>query len=100
MRASRFLVLLLLLSSLIPAQAADNPTQKLHSLFDSDWEYQMQHDPVGASELGDRRWNDRWGDVSLNSLREQFQHANLMLKELHAINRGQLSPEEQLNYDV
>jgi uncharacterized protein (DUF885 family) len=90
----------LLLSSFIAAQASDNPTQKLHSLFDRDWEYQMQHDPVTASELGDRRWNDQWGDTSLNSLREQFQHANQELKELHAIDRRQLSLEDQLNYDI
>jgi uncharacterized protein (DUF885 family) len=50
--------------------------------------------------LGDRRWNDQWGDTSLNSLREQFQHANQELKELHAIDRRQLSLEDQLNYDI
>ena len=100
MRPVRFLILLSLLSTLIPAQAANNPAQQLHSLFDRDWEYQMQHDPVGASELGDRRWNDRWGDVGLNSQREQFQNGRQELKELHAIDRSQLSPEDQLNYDV
>ncbi len=101
MKPVRFLPLaLLLLSGFVAAQSADNPSQKLHSLFDQDWEYQMQHDPVSASQLGDRRWNDQWGDTSLNSLREQFQHSNQMLKELHAIERKQLSPEDQLNYDI
>ena len=100
MRYGRLLALLLLLLNFIPAHAADNPTQQLHSLFDRDWEYQMQHDPVGASELGDRRWNDQWPDVSLNSLREQFQNGRLELQELHAIDRSKLSLEDQLNYDV
>ena len=47
--------------------AADNAaTQSLHQLFDQDWEYQMAHvDPVGASHLGDRRWNDQWENLSL-----------------------------------
>ena len=88
MRYGRLLALLLLLLNFIPAHAADNPTQRLHSLFDRDWEYQMQHDPVGASELGDRRWNDQWPDVSLNSLREQFQNGRQELQELHAIDRS------------
>ena len=79
MRSGRLLTLLLFLLNFIPAHAADNPTQKLHSLFDRDWEYQMQHDPVSASELGDRRWNDQWPDVSMNSLREQFQKAGKKL---------------------
>ena len=100
MRYGRLLALILLLLNFIPAHAADNPTQRLHSLFDRDWEYQMQHDPVGASELGDRRWNDQWPDVSLNSLREQFQNGRQELQELQAIDRSKLSLEDQLNYDV
>src|SRR5215471_12512152 len=99
MRYGGLLVLIVLLN-LIPAQAADNPTQRLHSLFDRDWEYQMQHDPLTASELGDRRWNDQWPDVSLNSLREQFKNSRQELQELHTIDRSKLSPEDQLNYDV
>jgi len=100
MRLARLIGCFSFLLSFIAAQAADNSTQQLHSLFNRDWEYQMQHDPVSASELGDRRWNDQWPDVSLNSLREQFQHGRQELQELHAIDRGRLSPEDQLNYDV
>ena len=100
MRYGRLLALLLLLLNFIPAHATDTPTQQLHSLFDRDWENQMQHDPVGASELGDRRWNDQWPDVSLNSLREQFQNGRQELQELQAIDRSKLSLEDQLNYDV
>ena len=60
----------------------------------------MAHDPVGASELGDRRWNDQWENLSLDSLRERFQHAREMLTRLHAIDRTQLSPQDQVSYDV
>ncbi|MGH9552113.1 MAG: DUF885 domain-containing protein, partial [Terriglobales bacterium] len=75
-------------------------TQSLHQLFDQDWEYQMAHDPVTASELGDRRWNDQWENLSLGSLRERFQHAREMLTRLHAIDRTQLAPSDQVSYDV
>jgi len=98
MRLTRFLFAFLLFTSL--AFSADNSTQALHALFDRDWEYQMEQDPVNASQLGDRRWNDKWPDVTLPSLQAQFQHENATLRELHAIDRKRLSPEDQLNYDV
>jgi uncharacterized protein (DUF885 family) len=81
--------------------AADNKAAgSLHQLFDQDWEYQMAHNPVRASLLGDRRWNDKWPDVSLPAIHEQYQHARDVLSQLHAIDRNQLSKEDQLNYDV
>jgi uncharacterized protein (DUF885 family) len=60
----------------------------------------MAHDPVTASELGDRRWNDQWQDLSLKAVLETFQHAREVLAELHAIDRNSLSPEDQVSYDV
>ena len=60
----------------------------------------MEQNPVRASLLGDRRWNDRWPDVRLETLREQFQHARDTLTNLHAIDRAKLSPQDQLSYDV
>ncbi len=83
------------------SHATDNTaTQVLHHLFDQDWEYQMAHDPVAASELGDRRWNDQWENLSLDSLHQRFQHTREMLTRLHAIDRAQLSPQDQVSYDV
>jgi uncharacterized protein (DUF885 family) len=94
---NRAFLLALLASTL--AFAAD-PTQSLHQLFDNEWEYQMAHNPIRASLLGDRRWNDKWPDVSLPATLQQYQHAHEVLKQLRAIDRTQLSPEDQLNYDV
>lgn len=94
----------LLIAALVistPSYAADNAaTQALHQLFNQDWEYQMAHDPVAASELGDRRWNDQWENLSLDSLHERFQHAREMLTRLHAIDHAQLSPQDQVSYEV
>jgi uncharacterized protein (DUF885 family) len=98
-RCAQFFLLLLVIPSV--SYAADNAASRaLHQLFDQDWEYQMAHDPVAASELGDRRWNDQWENLSLDSLHEQFQHAREMLTRLHAIDRAQLSPQDQISYDV
>ncbi|HSS95767.1 MAG TPA: hypothetical protein VLK33_01985 [Terriglobales bacterium] len=82
MSPAKLLALFLFLLYFIPAQAAENPTQQLHSLFDRDWEYQMRHDPIAASVLGDRRWNDQWPVVSLKSLQEQSQNSRQELQQL------------------
>jgi len=96
----RVLTFLLLLGCAM-ARAADNQAaQSLHKLFDQDWEYQMAQNPVRASLLGDRRWNDKWPDVTLPALHEQYQHARETLSQLHGIDRNQLAKEDQLNYDV
>ena len=99
MHLRRTLAFLLVTSSLVFASDSAAGT-KLHQLFDTEWEYQMAHNPVRASLLGDRRWNDKWSDVSLGELHEEFQHGREVLNQLHQIDRGQLSPEDQLNYDV
>lgn len=72
----------------------------LHRLFETEWDYTMEHSPTWASSLGDRRWNDRWDDVSLTSIAGQHQHDLDVLGRLKAIDRNQLPPAEQLNYDL
>ena len=83
------------------AFAQDAATGKaLHDLFDRDWEYQLEHNPTWASQLGDRRWNDRWPDVSLESIKKQHEHDRATLDQLAKIDRIKLSPADQLNYDL
>ena len=94
------LILLLLLSSNVSAAAENAAATALDQLFDTEWEYQMAHNPVRASLLGDRRWNDKWPDLSLSAMHEQFQHAHRVLTQLRAINEKQLGAEDQLSYEV
>jgi uncharacterized protein (DUF885 family) len=89
-----------LISTSAAASGSSAPAAALQQLFDREWDYQMSHNPIRASLLGDRRWNDKWPDESLTSLHDQFRHAREVLAELHAIPRVQLSPEDQLSYDV
>lgn len=95
-------VLLSLLSCVLVARAAaDSPTSKqLHTLFDREWEYQMREDPEWASILGDRRWNDQWKDRSVRAHYQRERHHEEVLKQLRRVRRGELSPEDQLNYDL
>ena len=46
----------------------------LHALFDREWEWELTQDPLWASYLGDRRWNDRWPDISAATLAARQAH--------------------------
>ena len=74
--------------------------QALHRLFAAEWDYDMEQNPTAASNLGDRRWNDRWEDVSLPAIERRHDHDIDTLKRLQLIERARLSPRDQLNYDL
>jgi uncharacterized protein (DUF885 family) len=75
-------------------------TKALYDLFDREWEYALQQSPTRASQLGDRRWNDRWGDRSLGAIKARHHHDLDVLQRLGKIDRGKLSTADQLNYDL
>jgi uncharacterized protein (DUF885 family) len=72
----------------------------LNAFFEAEWDYEMEQSPVRASFMGDRRWNDRWGDQSLEAIRKREAHATEALARLKKFDRAKLSPAEQLNYDL
>ncbi|HKY20621.1 MAG TPA: DUF885 domain-containing protein [Vicinamibacterales bacterium] len=72
----------------------------LHALFEHEWEWELTQDPLWASYLGDRRWNNQWPDISLSTLASQQAHRQAVLKDLAAIPRDSLSPADRLNYDL
>src|SRR6476469_8609408 len=48
--------------------SAADPGARLHMLFDREWDWELQQSPLTASSLSDKRWNDRWDDMSLAAL--------------------------------
>ncbi|MHA3772299.1 DUF885 domain-containing protein [Verrucomicrobiota bacterium sgz303538] len=91
-----FITLLVALSS----GALADETQKLRALLDAEWEYTMEESPTYASELGDRRWNDKWSDGSVAARERRAQHNRELLTRLDAIDRAALPPDEQVNLDL
>jgi hypothetical protein len=79
------------------AQAPADETGKLRKLLADDWEFRMKESPTWASTLGDRRWNDRWGDVGEPAVRRRDEHRAAVLAALAAIDRAALPPAERLN---
>ena len=64
----RLLVLLLSLlaaiASVRAAPAAGSAEATLHQLFEAEWERGLREDPLLATYLGDRRYEDRWPDLA------------------------------------
>ena len=100
MRACTFVLLLLSLSVAGRAAQRPNAARALHDLFAAAWDQQMQEDPEEASELGDRRWNDRWMDRSPEAYARRDALNKEVLAKLARIDRSSLSPGDQLNYDL
>ena len=93
-------VLLFLTSAPFLAGQTPGGSKPLQDLFASAWEYDMQQRPEEASELGDRRWNDRWTDKSPEAYARRNQHNQEILSQLAKIDRSRLNTGDQLNYDL
>ncbi|HKY91052.1 MAG TPA: DUF885 domain-containing protein [Nevskiaceae bacterium] len=83
-----------------PAVERQAATTALHELFDQEWQRYLKDSPIAASYIGDRRYNDRWDDISPEAFESRNAADQVALEKLGAIDRDLLSKEEQLNYDL
>ncbi|MFM1769952.1 MAG: hypothetical protein RJA22_2481 [Verrucomicrobiota bacterium] len=103
--AHRLWILLVLglpaLSLPLPCLAAPNrDTRAFQALLTEEWDYTMEQAPDWASQLGDRRWNARWPDLSLAAFASRQAHGSNTLRRLQGIRRDRLAPADQLNFDL
>ena len=88
--------LLLTASTAIIADA----TTDFAALLDEHWEWTLVSDPLQASRLGDRRYNDQWPDRSLDAFERRHEETREFLRRVYAIDRNALSEADQLNYEL
>ena len=76
--------------------------QQLASFLATDWERFMRQYPEYASYfgMGDDQQNSRWTDESLQAYQQRHLADKAALAQLQQINRAQLSPLQQTNYDL
>ena len=72
-------------------QTSRAASSSLHALFAAAWDYEMKENPTFASVLGDRRFNDRWPDMSFPAITKRHQKHRKLLGELELIDRTSLS---------
>jgi uncharacterized protein (DUF885 family) len=80
--------------------AQNGATRDLYALFDGEWERTLRENPTFASYLGDKRYNTRWNDVSLEAIEKRNLHEIETLARLKKIDRAELSVRDRLNYDL
>jgi prolyl oligopeptidase len=76
------------------------PTEDFHALLDEAWEWQLRENPMMASGLGDRRFNDQWTDNSVAAIERRQDETREFLRRAYAIDRTALSENDQLNHEL
>jgi prolyl oligopeptidase len=93
-------ILLIALFVCTSGAALADATEDFATLLDEHWEWRMTTSPVFASMLGDRRFNDQWGDNSLEGIEKEHQETREFLRRVYAIDKNALSEEGQLNHEL
>jgi uncharacterized protein (DUF885 family) len=75
-------------------------SERLQKLFDLFWDLQMHASPEFATYVGYPGLNDRWSDSSPESIAFGRQLSHKILVAIDSIDRAQLKPAEQVNYDL
>jgi prolyl oligopeptidase len=84
----------------IHLDAHGGPTEDFAALLEESWEWQLVENPVRASRLGDRRFNEQWADMSLTAIERRHAEQQAFLRRLRTIDSSQLSAADALNYDL
>jgi uncharacterized protein (DUF885 family) len=101
----RVLICLLAAALLIPATvAAANPPadlearrKALNDLLHEQWEYTMRTNPIYASILGDKRYNDKLDDFSQQAIDDDLKQTRRFLDRFDAIDTTGFPEQEALN---
>jgi len=83
----------------VQAQQGDEG-KRLHAFFAEEWERGLRENPESASFEGDKRFNDRWSDNSLEAIAASEAADREALARLKRFDRSKLGPADQLNYDT
>jgi uncharacterized protein (DUF885 family) len=73
---------------------------RLQKLFDLSWDYVMHSSPEFATSVGYPGLNDRWSDSSPESIEFGRVTSHKLLRAIESIDRAQLTPAEQVNFDL
>jgi uncharacterized protein (DUF885 family) len=101
-RLCRGLLLSLICSSFLYAAPQSRPDlesrrKALTSLLAEQWEYNLRTNPLFASVLGDKRWNDKVEDFSQEFIDRNQQETQKFLVRFQAIDSAGFTEQEALN---
>ena len=79
---------------------APHADQQAKALFDTDWQWRMQHQPEYATTVGDYRYNATLSDTTLAASRAAIAWQRKMLDQARLIERDKLSAQNALSLDL
>jgi len=85
---------------IIASRGAVPEGERLHRLFDLQWQYTMEEYPEFATYVGWRGQNHRWTDMSLQAIERRNREMEVPARVLATIDRGALGADDQLHHDL
>jgi uncharacterized protein (DUF885 family) len=78
----------------------DARRKALADLLAEQWEYTMRTQPIFATIVGDKRWNDQLGDFSEEAVQKDLREARKFLDRFEAIDSTGFPDQEVLNKEL
>jgi uncharacterized protein (DUF885 family) len=78
----------------------EDETQKLHTLFNDEWQWTLRNYPELATRIGDPRYDDRLTDLATQALETRKAHTRALLNRIREIDRARLMGHDVLSYDL
>ncbi len=82
------------------ALAGNEADQQAKALFETDWQWRMQHQPEYATAVGDYRYNAFLSDTTLAASRAAVLQQRKMLEQARLIERAGLTAQNALSLDL
>jgi len=83
-----------------PPAAPTGESERLHQLFDLNWESRLRETPEFATYIGFPGHHDRWSDFSSAGIERRQTLAREQLKTAQSIDRGRLTAVDQVDLDL
>ncbi|HJZ12678.1 MAG TPA: DUF885 domain-containing protein, partial [Acidobacteriota bacterium] len=72
----------------------------LQAVFDEDWNFRLQEDPLFATSAGNHKFDDRLPSVTKTDWERRNAFYQTILQKLNRIDRAQLNRTDQISYDL
>jgi uncharacterized protein (DUF885 family) len=72
----------------------------LNDLLKEQWDYSLEADPIYASTINDKRWNDKLSDESIEGIKKDYAKNREFVKRFEAIDTTGFTEQEILNKEL
>jgi uncharacterized protein (DUF885 family) len=93
-------IALLLSFGLAAADSASDASSRLHDLFEREWEWRLEENPLLATDVGRHEYDDRLPSVGAEDRARRLEATRGFLADLDGIDREALTAEDRVSYDM